>query len=294
VVRWNGEPIANVRADNLSASVHRKPVKILSVEPHTAPSRIFLIIDKRMSVSKDGWDAFLLVAGLLVSRVPTATSMGVLVFAPIIQDYIPPTLDRKPIRTELEKLATPEKYDRYAGNTTIWDAFDFVHEKMGQPTGADVIYALTDGEREDSGNKTDPAVDKMIESGVRIFSFSILYHDPDISNWDGFVLPRARQIDGVPERSGGLSVAVWRDKNELIPPLRDRDGKLSAAAKPLDMQFSQIFDYLTVRIELPERLSKTRTLSLKTAGSHWGETVLFYPEKLASCATVKSTAPSGD
>lgn len=111
VTRWDGAPVANVSAENLAASIHHKPVRIISVEPHQTPSRIFLVIDDSgsMAATADVWRSYMEVADWIMARIPSGASVGLVVFGRKIQSFTPPNQDPTRTKVELKRLAAHEK-----------------------------------------------------------------------------------------------------------------------------------------------------------------------------------------
>jgi hypothetical protein len=98
-------------------------------------------------------------------------------------------------------------------------------------------------------------------------------------------------LEGLSESTGGYAVNFNPNPVGSLPELRDKSGKPTAEGALLLIQFSEIFGFNRVEIELPERFDKIQAWSLAIAGPSTHNLIIVYPRKLAGCVATESTMP---
>jgi len=288
VLTAKGETVTGLTPENFKASFHRKAVKIVSVTQDEAPRRVMIVLDSSRSMmsQRHEWQGYVKVARYLTERLPLGSAIGLTVFTEKIERSIPLTNDRAKVQDELMKLESGTEV--FKGKTALWDAVDAASAEFVAPQEGDAIYAVTDGG--DNSSKTDFAKLRanLLQKRIRIFTFSRRLDTPGPTHelYEG---PMA--LEGLAESTGGYAVNFNPNPVGSLPELRDKSGKPTAEGALLLIQFSEIFGFNRVEIELPERFDKIQAWSLAIAGPSTHNLIIVYPRKLAGCVATESTMP---
>lgn len=284
-----GRPYAGLTTSDLKASLHGKPVRIVSAQQNTLAPRVMIVIDSSGSMrdKRKDWTLSLSIARALSQFLPADSLVGLVVFSKTIEIRIPPTRDREKLTTELDRLST--YYDsppRGQHGTALWDALSAIVPDFGSARPGDSIFAITDGRDNMSSTLFDSVKRAILLRGVRIFQFE----------FNPGVVPTLEERSGgsdmrdLVEASGGY--AVTADEPLKAPASGIALNGTSDAELQFALQMRQLLAYYEVEVELPERLNKPQGWKLQAKSPTVGTLQVFYPRTLMPCSV--SGAVPGD
>jgi hypothetical protein len=276
VVGSHGAIFSDLTIDNFEASLHHKPVKIVSVTRDDAPRRIVVALDESGSMHQN-WNDSVQVARFLLASMRNDDWMGIVTFSDKIHDDVPLTQERGSLNVELERLrASPEVKPK--GGTAIWDTLVVISAQFGAPRMGDSIFLVSDGGDNLSDVSESKAEKLLMERGIRLFA----------------LLPKAERGGPSPQESGRAASLTEPVVNTggyglnllYFPPKTKGDAavKSDSVETALRMEIRQIQTFERVEIELPERIQKPQEWKLKAKGLSDAPTFVAYPHTLAACA----------
>lgn len=275
--------IMNVGPENLLGSIRHKPVQVISVNKKPSPPRVFLVIeiDGGMADRSYFWNYYVEVAEWLLASAPTESPIGLAVFGSNIESFIPPSQDRKAVVDALNRTQPhmEKGYSLYTATPFFFMLSD-LDKKMGPRKQGDAVYILGDWQDISFKHLHEEVAKELQISGIRFFLFSIK-EAPGYSN--DLEFPYLSAMNDLAVRSGGSAVTLSL-KPHGIMSLGNKTDKLSPEGKSIAEQFSQIFNYLLVDIDLPGKLEKSADFRLKSTGLYVLDPYVAYPQVLAPCA----------
>lgn len=276
-----GQIVPGLFAGDFQASIKGKSIKILSVAPNDQPVRVMIVLDRSGSMLKDEsiWNEYLAAGVALVSHLPPKSFVGLTAFADKILGSVPFTTDSVAFRQEISGLSSvPPAVRKKGGSTALFDALVAAATQFDPPQPGDSLYALSDGDDDASRITHESAVKTLESKGVRLFAFSVAAGESPVDH-------RVRkQFGDMARRTGGDLITVSRKLTAASGRLSDTSGNPTEAAKWLEAQFRQIFDFYRVEIKLPVRNEKREALSLKLTDPNKQGIELTYPPDLPGCA----------
>jgi hypothetical protein len=213
----------------------------------------------------------------LFGIVPADVNVGFASFSGKIEAAVPPMIDRKKLKDELE--AVRESRLRGVHRTAIWDAIAEGIDLFRDPAVGDAIYLITDGDDNQSTADPEKVSKSLITAGIRLFLLLRTPNDyPDISRPFG-----PAELQQLAEHTGGLSsLFLWPIDEDLI----NKSGGLSQLGMLVHVQHEQILNFNLLNVSVPGPIEKPRLWSLDfhSADYHEGkDAVLVYPQLLAPC-----------
>ena len=103
IVGTHGAIFSDWTAANFEASIHHKPVRIVSVMKDESPRRVIVALDASGSMH-DNWNGNIALARSLLESLRPDDEMGLVIFSDHILDTVPLTRERGPLSVEFAKL----------------------------------------------------------------------------------------------------------------------------------------------------------------------------------------------
>lgn len=279
---------ASLTAADLKASLHGKPVKIVSVQPNDVPPRVMIVLDASGSMLADNrnWTLNLSVARALIQYLPTDSLIGLAVFAKTVKAHISPTPDRGRLAAELDRIAAYHTVPpRGEHGTALWDALNSVITDFDSPRVGDSIFVITDGHDNESSSRFPDLKRAVLTRSIRIFT-------SDFWRRDGGLSPRESEAESqmrdLVESSGGYAVGLQEPLQ--IPASGISLKGTSDAEILLQLQARQLVAYYQVEVELPARLDKPQTWKMQAKSPKVGDLIVFYPRELMPCSASETAA----
>jgi hypothetical protein len=279
VVGTHGAIFSDLTAANFEASIHHKPLRIVSVMQDGSPRRVIVALDASGSMH-DNWKGNIALARGLLESLRPDDEMGLVIFSDHILETVPPTRERGPLSVELAKLReSPEASPK--GLTALWDSLAAMSEQFGSPQFGDSIFALTDGGDNRSHVAESKVENMLIERGIRVFRLTL---PPD--NWGREIRePRSEGQPGTPEvNTGGFGVSFSSPPrvDASLPIAADPSGRQTVVATA-QFQLHMIQTVEKVEIELPEPIEKPEQWTLSVHGVSDPRLRVAYPRTLDVC-----------
>ncbi len=282
----SGKSLPKLSGANFKATYKGKKVRVRTVTADHLVHRIVLLIDVSDSMlgrySDADWDYPLNVAQQLLSAMPSNTAIGLAAFGTGLQHVISPTIDRKKVVEEVERVRKAHwsfsQGDQ--ADTSIRDAIIAGAKMFDHPQLGDVLYVITDGFDNTSEAGIEDVYQALACRGIRLFSFivsprAVAFGEP----------PMMRELSG---DTGGYAIV------DLLPSASpdgrrdfvDKSGKVTPLGEALVFQYRAILDVYRISADLPEVRHKRQDWhldfsSLDTAGKN--DWVLIYPHKFEMC-----------
>jgi hypothetical protein len=279
VVGTHGAIFSDLTAANFEASIHHKPVRIVSVLRDESPRRVIVALDSSGSMH-DNWKGNIALARGLLETLRPNDEMGLVIFSDHILDTVPLTRERGPLSVEFAKLReSPEASPK--GLTALWDSLAAMSEQFGSPQFGDSIFALTDGGDNRSHLAESKLESMLIEKGIRVFGLAL---PPD--HWGSATRePRPEGQPGTPEvNTGGFGVFFSSPPrvDASLPIAADASGRQTVVATA-QFQLHMIQTVEKIEIELPEQIEKPEQWTLTVHGVSDPRLRVAYPRTLGVC-----------
>jgi hypothetical protein len=283
-----GRRYAALAADDLRASLHGKPVRIVSTQPNTSAPRVMIVIDASgsMLVERKGWTLNLSIARALLQYVPVDSLAGLAVFSKTLESHLPPTRDREKLRAEIDRVST--YYDsapRGRRVTALWDALNAVIADFEPARLGDSIVVITDGGDNASSTPFKSVKSAVLIHGLRIFASDFEAHQGGPTPEERGSEPEMRELV---EASGGYAVSL--EQPLKVPASGIALNGAGEAELLLELQMRQLVAYYRVEVELPESLVTPQGWKLQAKSPKLGNLTVFYPRTLMPCSAVGATA----
>jgi hypothetical protein len=291
VVSKDNSPLPSLSGANFKGEYQKKPVHIASATVNQEPPRVVLLLDASGSMQgpKSKWNFAVRIGEDLVTRLPPATEIGLVIFSTKSIRVATPTNERQKLKSELETLrADSNALPPEPRKTALWDAVIDSFNILDPPHLGDVIYVITDGEDNASSSTSKKVIQTLGAVGVRLFAFAV--HGGGIQT-DPEEIPSLQKLLQIVEDSGGIFVN-YRPKISAVvpyfpdPEVFDKSGKLTTLGLGLALQYQQMLSFYRLDIDLPGVVDRPRELKLGLVGfgkSQQESMVLTYPDILLPC-----------
>ena len=278
-VGTHGAIFSDLTAANFEASIHHKPVRIVSVMRDESPRRVIVALDASGSMH-DNWKGNIALARGLLESLRPDDQMGIVTFSDHILDTVPLTRERGPLSVEFAKLGeSPEASPK--GLTALWDSLSSISVQFGSGQFGDSIFMLSDGQDNRSHVSESKVESMLIDKGIRVFGLAL---PPD--NWGREIRePRPEGQPGTPEiNTGGFGVFFSSPPrvDASLPIAADASGRQTVMATAR-FQLHMIQTVERVEIELPEQIEKPEQWTLSVHGVSDPRLRVVYPRTLAVC-----------
>jgi hypothetical protein len=286
VTTAEGESTPDPSGTQITGTFRGKPVKVLSVVPHRQPLRIVILLDASASMlrntQKDSpWSTAVQLAYQFIQGTPAETQFGLLIFGSDVHRTVAVQQGGTAVLKELAVLPSIKEYPKKSRQTALWDTIHRALDMLGPPQAGDVIYAITDGQDNQSRKRRRHLERALIQAQTRLFVTATKTVQPEPL--------RANEI--VPDTIGELRDTVHASGGALSDVQAEEYGwtevpkaGVEALAKRL---YHQMTDVNWVEIELPVPVDKPRDLKLELVpppGKKKNPLALNYPRKLLPCA----------
>lgn len=240
VVNDQSKLVTGLTEKNFTGSMHRQPVKILSVTQDDSPRRVIIVLDASGSMisERSEWHQYLTVAHNLIAAMPSGTPAGLVVFSSKVDKNIPLSESRDDLQDELNTLQEgPNALPKGERLTALWDAIGRAGAELVSHLEGDAIYVITDGEDNASRLKVNSLRKTLLENHIRLFTYL------------GFTLIGGPQFNGgldlidLSDVTGGVGISSPRNNVGMLPALAYGSGKPTPEGELLMAQFRQIFPF---------------------------------------------------
>jgi VWA domain-containing protein len=295
VVNDQALPVQGLTADNFSAQIKGKPVKILSAQLDEHPHRVVVVLDSSGSMfeAERKWKMAILLASDALAASPARFRAGFIVFNDKIRVKLPVQENTQPARDSLNALTPPHrKSDKTTGgHTALWDALMAAIQMLDPPQFGDAIYVITDGGDNESKATPKELRATLVKEGIRLF------------------IELAAEIPGgraTPEEVAG--------PNELVDLVEDSGGHMlfvpytsisaqdvaalnnSRLGKPKQFQAAELYLFsliqfayrLEIALPAPAKKSEQWKLTASPPKDTKGRWLVNYPKRLDSCTDASS------
>jgi hypothetical protein len=295
VLDEHGKPVVGLTSHDFSATVHGKPVQILSLQADTHSPRVVVVLDSSAGMTRTTgqWTLARAIAADALRVSPKPFRAGLIIFNDQVRATFPVTRDPQCARDALHEFqpvaAGPE--GRTGGRTAVWDALKEAFALLDPPEFGDTIYLITDGE--DTASKTNPAEigALAVSRGVRL---SVALFSPGV-DFPAIAVSSDPAIFDIPMHSGGQVIRVesamatfrGRVMTYNLTPSQFKELDTAIAALYAEVQFA-----MRMEIVLPEDLKKPTDWKLNIAAPKglkipWR---LSYPTMLDACSPAPPAA----
>jgi VWA domain containing CoxE-like protein len=280
VIGTRGAVFSDLTAANFEASIHHKPVRIVSVIRDESPRRVIVALDAGGSMH-DNWKGNIALARSLMESSRPDDEMGLVTFSDRVLDIVPLTRERGPLSVEFAQLSESAEYSP-KGLTAVWDALASISEQFGHPQFGDSIFMLSDGQDNRSRIAESKVESMMIGKGIRVFGLAL-----PPGNWGREIRePRAEGQPAAPEiNTGGFGVFFSSPPrvDESLPIAADASGRQTVVATAR-FQLHMIQTVEKIDIELPQRIERPEQWTLSVHGVSDPRLRVVYPHTLRVCS----------
>ncbi len=272
---------ANLTAADFVAHTHQRLATILTIDLDKGPRRVVLLLDTSASMTRPDtrmWVKTLLIAKDLVDRLPPEDSIALDVFSRRIDQTIDFAKDRAPVLKRLDDMrAQGGVRTEENRRTALWDSTLQALKLFGPTRMGDVIYAITDGDDNQSHATRGQVENTLRASGVRFFALHDFF--------------QASQMQIQPEDLGGsLEKVAKATGGQVVRPYSVSAGGRIMLFEPahlrvaLDRMYVSMAQFYRVEIKLPEPLDGAQDLGLEVMDrKRGGKFDLEYPRRFVPC-----------
>jgi len=297
VLDAEGRPVPGLAPQNFHAEVKRRAIPVVSAKLDGAPHRVVVVLDASASMfdGEKQWGLAKSLAEQALAASPKSFQAGLIVFNDAVRIKIPVQGDPSPARQALAELpARPDKRNPATGrHTALWDALVAASELLNPGQFGDAIYAVTDGEDNESRTELKQLRRTLATRGVRLFSawfgYEILNGHPTVEELEVF------DFLSMVTESGGIVAHIPPTPRWGAPlPKYSQIGveQLKQVRAEADQIFAAMQFTYRLEIALPATLDKAEKWKLLVLDSknQKANAVLAYPMRLEPCAATSAKA----
>lgn len=280
----NGTPVAGITASDLNGKFRDMPVQILSVTVDDHPRQIVILLDASGSMNdleSGKWQITLRIIADLLASIRQQDSVSLMIFSGDVDEVMGAAQGREAILKRLRELSPGKKsLPKWSRTTAIWDAILKAISSPQPLRSGDVIYLVSDADDNASRKKHSEVRRKLLEHGIRIFSF-LLPSGPFARAED------SEDVIGLARKTGGISILISPKEFAFTGPVFTlRKEELLGVERMLAGQINLISRTYLVEIRLPVQVDKFRSWNLspsRSAGEWRKGATLSYPSELVPC-----------
>lgn len=263
---------------DLSASIDKKPVTIVSVVPNSGPVRVIMALDASGSMTSPvhSWGENLDVAEEFLKRLPASSLAGLVVFADRPEIVLRLTLDRDAIHQQLEGIRARHKI----ASTALWDNLATTAAMFGPAQPGDVIYLLSDGDDDASRSNLYTVQSDLWSRGIPLFMISL---GAEKKGNPPKMKERQALVEQLVRDSGGSSLGVpEKPTKKSSDEEREAVTDLMGSAL-LSRQFKAISEFDILRVELPQPMHESMRWDLTVPQRGPADPPILFPRVLPAC-----------
>jgi hypothetical protein len=177
---WHGgattnlKRIAGLGPDNFRATLNSSSAKVLAASSEQ-PRRVVLLLDvsKSMIDIRSRWEMAILAGKDFVLSAPPNCSLSLVAFGAGIIREVGFGEERQKVTETLDDLARNVPDKNLLKSTGIYDALEHAVDLIPPSEPGDAIYAITDGDENNSTTRRAKLKDSLLQKQIRLFLFLI-------------------------------------------------------------------------------------------------------------------------
>ncbi len=285
-----GELVHNYSPTDVAVTVNGTAVGVDEIHRELRSRRIVIVLDASASMNRDGnghpWRQAVASANVLASLAKGRAHLALLVFNEKVVEEVRIDRGNSAVEERLTVLQSNRDAERTLvhGKTAINDAIDWAIALLGDPTTADAIYVVSDGEDTSSRTSRRDVERKLSMTGIRVFA-DILKPSRDPRN--GFrlseILGTGPDFYEFARLTGGANIQADPEETRLSFAVRPKLAAMDAAR----LFFEAMFENEILQLKWTDPGAKRRDLKIsaaQTGAEHLPGAQLFYPRQLYSCS----------
>jgi hypothetical protein len=263
-----GKFIDGLQRASFRALLSNQPVKIQSSTVGTKPPRIVVLLDTSGSMNRANRNlqkAQFLAGNLVASK--ATPHVALVLFSGRIIDSLGFDRSQNEILHRIASLGDGQ------GPTALYDSLAYSMSLFPEPETGDAIYLISDGGDNHSKLHENDAGRKLLERGIRLFSF--ILGDRQFITTEG--QNGIEDITHLSEVTGGSVVSAWQDQSVK-------------ESERLNAQLTHAYDVMTrfyeLGVELPAELNRGHGWELQVldgSGKKRKDIEVSYPRSLFPC-----------
>ncbi len=276
-------PVMNLNASNVRLESKPPGVEVSTVIPRHQPPRAMLLIDQSASMRKPGELKVISSLGRgFVDASPAGASIALVSFSDSVKDRLGFSSPKEAILQKLETM-NQGALDSKGGHTALIDVLVEAIEMFDAPQTGDVILLISDGIDNSSRAQLRDVRRRMLERGLRIFSFVPSDEYPILDDANS----GPDSLVSLSRDTGGRSFTLTPD-----PRMWGWDASKNTLGR--DYEFGRYMYALAsagyeLKVKTNHAIQLPVVLKLKIVGPD-GEAMRYvqslYPQELAACATL--------
>lgn len=271
-----GNFVPGLSASSFRAMIQGQPADILEAKPHHTPLRVVVMMDASgsMTSSKQKWDLARQLTANMLAALPSATHVGMVVFAQEVVKTIDLNHSPYQIIDQLKELNEPKRLvASKESHTALIDCLLKTFDLFGSPSTGDAIFVVSDGGENRSEASWGKAKRTLFARGARLFA--IVLDDAYLQSLEE--QEGASYLRSTAEESGG--VTIYNHGPELLS-----EKSLIAESNVL---YDEIWHYYELGLEVPRSLAKEGKLDLEVvdaAQKKAGNYRIMHPRRMSGCS----------
>jgi len=274
VLKPDGHAFTSLTAADFGAEAGGKRAQVTAATLHVPDHRVLVLLDHSGSMQGPKWAVAIGLTRDLIALLPPKVPIEIEWFDDGLHQLVPLTRDHRYADALLNTFLRAGPAPR--SRTHLFNAIMEALKTLPTHHPGDVIYALTDGEDNDTFVKTTDIAAELMRSSTRLFAALLQYSEPNEMNE---YLRGAQALERIAQETGGDYFLgrepVGEVDEEVLQPARKANFAL----------FESMMGDYSLTLVSPMALAKEGRLRLHVHAPKPGEKMkIVYPEEiLPSC-----------